>query len=46
MLQRKIKDQDNLKKRVDMLQKERENIHHKREEDEREYTSMQQLILQ
>ena len=46
MLQRKADDQDKTReKRVDLLEKEREEIHRKREEDEREISRMHQLIL-
>lgn len=47
MLQRKADDQDKTReKRVDLLEKEREDIHRKREDDEREISRMHQLILQ
>lgn len=47
MLQKKADNQDKLReKRVEALEKERDDIHHKREEDEREMTKMHQLILQ
>lgn len=47
MLAKKADEQDKLReKRVEALEKEREDIHHNREEEEREITRMHQLILQ